>query len=235
MPETNDIREKYHMSPLAPNVKRLGQLLQGGFDQNADEIAAIIKSDSSLTKRVIHIASNGKKRDIPLEIEAAVIRLGVSSVTLVLMSELIINAVNRTYDTMLNAKMAPLEFHVDLDGQMVGAITIAGKVQGKVFLRIPDNAAVWLVERFLGPDAVPDPVEIFGDVVGELLNMVGGNFKSNLVDAGLSCTLSVPAVGKEGKFDPHTDDDYQYTSMGFSVDGMPVFVDLLMKRITETI
>ena len=235
MPEAQDIREKYHLSPLPPNVQRLGKLLQGGFEQNAGEIASIIKSDAALTKRVIHIASNGKKRDTPLEIEAAVIRLGVSSITLVLMSELIINAVTRTYDTMLRAQMAPLDFQVELDGQMVGAITIAGKVQGKVFLRLPDNVACWLVERFLGPDAVPDPNEIFGDVVGELLNMVGGNFKSNLVDAGLSCTLSVPAVGMEGKFDPKTDDDSQYTSMGFSVDGTPVFVDLQMKRITETL
>jgi chemotaxis protein CheX len=235
MPATEDIREKYHLSPLPQNVQRLGKLLQGGFEQNATEIASIIKSDESLTKRVIHIASNGKKRDTPLEIEAAVIRLGVSSITLVLMSELIINAVTRTYDTMLRAKMSPLDFQVELDGQMVGAITIAGKVQGKVFLRLPDNLASWLVDRFLGPDAVPDPKEIFGDVVGELLNMVGGNFKSNLVDAGLSCTLSVPSVGLEGKFVPKTDDDSQYTSMGFSVDGTPVFVDLQMKRITETL
>lgn len=233
MPSTDELIKKYNLSPVPPNVQRLGKLLEGGFDQNVSEIVTIISSDEALTKKTLLMATGGRKRDVEMEIETAVVRLGVSSITLLVMTELLDHAVTRTFATMLSAGLRPVNFEVDLRGQMTGCITIAGRVQGKVFLRVPDTMAGWLVTRFLGEGAVPDPSEVFPDVVGELLNMIGGNFKSNLCDAGLACTLSVPAVELLNAFNQEVGDDQQIRELVFTVDEMPVILTVLMNRISK--
>lgn len=233
MSSTDDLIKKYNLSPVPPNVQRLGKLLEGGFDQNVSEIVKIISSDEVLTKKTLQMATGGRKRDVEMEIDTAVVRLGVSSITLLVMTELLDHAVTRTFATMLSAGLSPVTFEVDLRGQMTGCITIAGRVQGKVFLRVPDTMAAWLVNRFLGEGAVPDPAEVFPDVVGELLNMIGGNFKSNLCDAGLSCTLSVPAVELINAFHPEVGDEQQIRELVYTVDEMPVILTVLMNRISK--
>jgi hypothetical protein len=44
-----------------------------------------------------------------------------------------------------------------------------------------------------------DP-KIANDVLGEMCNMVVGNFKSNLCDAGLDCKLSSPKISRTKEF-----------------------------------
>jgi CheY-specific phosphatase CheX len=38
------------------------------------------------------------------------------------------------------------------------------------------------------------------DVIGELCNIISGNFKSKLCDAGLNCKLSPPRIARTAKF-----------------------------------
>jgi CheY-specific phosphatase CheX len=70
------------------------------------------------------------------------------------------------------------------------------------------------------------PVEELGaaevnDVVGELSNMIGGNFKSRLNDAGFSCSLSVPTVvrGDHLQIDPLVVDGGIIRECGFLHNG----------------
>ena len=233
MSSSEDHIKKNNQAPVPPNVQRLGKLLEGGFDQNVSEIVKIIQSDEVLTKKTLAMATGGRKRDVEMEIDTAVVRLGVSSITLLVMTELLDHAVTRTFATMLNAELRPVSFDVDLRGQMLGCITITGRVGGKVYLRVPDTMAGWLVNRFLGEGAVPDPSEVFADVVGELLNMIGGNFKSNLCDAGLPCSLSVPAVELQNGFQPELGDDQQIREMVYTVEEMPVILTVIMNRISK--
>lgn len=233
MATSEELIKKYNLAPVPPNVQRLGKLLEGGFDQNVSEIVKIIQSDEGLTKKTLQMATGGRKRDVEMEIDTAVVRLGVSSITLLVMTELLDHAVTRTFATMLGAGLKPVSFEVDLRGQMVGCITIEGRVQGKVFLRVPDTISGWLVTHFLGEGAVPDPSEVFPDVVGELLNMIGGNFKSNLCDAGLSCTLSVPAVDLQNAFQQEVGEDQQLRELVYTVEEMPVILTVLMNRISK--
>ncbi len=41
---------------------------------------------------------------------------------------------------------------------------------------------------------------VSNDVLGELCNMIVGNFKSNLCDAGLECKLSAPKITRTENF-----------------------------------
>ena len=88
------------------------------------------------------------------------------------------------------------------------------------------DSARQVAERVLGlaPSEPTDPAAIH-DAVGELLNIIAGNFKSNLCDAGLDCRLHTPTVTR-------TDDRAVHTvpggveHMAFSAAPIVLLVDL---------
>ena len=229
---SDTLLNKYQIAALPENVLRLGQLIQGAFATNAHEIAKIIKADPAISDRVMKIATRG--RDIDMDIDSAVVRIGVNKITLVVMSELLLHAVKRTFATMLSIALEPTETINAYGDQMVGCIHFKGKATGRVFLRIPCKAANSFATRFLGKDLPAEPAELFPDVVGELLNIVGGNFKSNLVDAGLPCSLSVPKVESKPGFAVDLSGDEHHLSVPFTADAMGMFLDLIISPVTDS-
>lgn len=223
--------KKFQLAALPENVRRLGQLIQGAFDTNAQEIAKIIKADQPIADRVIKIATRG--RDVDMDIDSAVVRIGIHQITLVVMSELLMHAVRKTFATMLRLKLDSTEVLNAYGDQVVGCIHFKGKATGRVFLRIPCKAADSLVTRFLGKDLPAEPAELFPDVVGELLNIIGGNFKSNLVDAGLSCALSVPQVETKTGFSVDLGGNERHLSIPFTADAMGMFLDLIVSPLED--
>lgn len=230
-PASDTLIKKYQLSALPENVLRLSKLIQGAFDTNAQEIAKIIQADQAIADRVIKIATRG--RDIDMDVESAVVRIGVHQITLVVMTELLMHAVGKTFSTMLKTQLETKEVLNSYGDQVVGCIHFKGTASGRVFLRIPCRAAEWIVTKFLGKDLPAEPAELLPDVVGELLNIVGGNFKSNLVDAGLPCSLSVPQVETKTGFAADKADDEYHLSIPFSAQGMGLYLDLITSQVTK--
>jgi CheY-specific phosphatase CheX len=233
MPAQEALLKKYQLQPVPENVQRLAQLIQGGFDKNADEIAALIKADERLAARCITLASGSRKRDVPIEIDQAIVRLGVGSITLIVMGELLLNAMTRTFATMAGAVVELKDGLPELASQFVGFTQITGKANGRVYLRMPANSAKWLVSKLVGDEAAQDADVFMTEAVGELLNMVGGNFKSNLSDAGLESLLGVPNVSVVNAFQPEMDDEQVGHTLSFTVDGVPVFINLIIKPVIQ--
>lgn len=231
MSNADTLHAKYKLAKPPENVLRLGKLVQGAFDSNVQEIATIIKADAALSARVIKVATRGGKT--ALEVEAAVARIGVHQVTLVVMTELLLYAVTKTFSTMLNASLEPREVLSSSGDEVVGCIQFKGKANGRVFLRISCHSADWLVPRFLGKDLPMEPAELLPDVVGEILNIVGGNFKSNLVDAGLTCALSVPQVDTRPGFAADTGSSEFHLALPLATEGFGLFLDLIISPITD--
>jgi CheY-specific phosphatase CheX len=78
-----------------------------------------------------------------------------------------------------------------------------------------------------------EPAELLPDVVGEILNIVGGNFKSNLVDAGLTCALSVPQVDTRPGFAADTGSSEFHLALPLATEGFGLFLDLIISPITD--
>jgi chemotaxis protein CheX len=123
------------------------------------------------------------------------------------------HAVKEVFATMLSMEMDDVD-----DGQraeangnrIVGTVSLAGQVLGNVNLHIGEGFAREITAGMLGmtPEEVGSDEEIH-DVIGELSNMIGGNLKSKLCDAGLPCNLSIPTI-TSGK-------DFQIESKGWAV------------------
>jgi chemotaxis protein CheX len=72
-----------------------------------------------------------------------------------------------------------------------GSIGLGGKANGVVYTAFSENLAQAVAEKILGGAA---SIQDINDVVAELTNMITGNLKSHLCDAGFNCSLSIPSV-----------------------------------------
>jgi chemotaxis protein CheX len=79
---------------------------------------------------------------------------------------------------------------------MVG---LAGQLCGVLTLRCGTKSAAHMASRMLGIDPDKAGPEMW-DAVGEVCNMVAGNFKNKITGLGDGCVLSVPTVITGGDY-----------------------------------
>lgn len=115
------------------------------------------------------------------------------------------NAATDVFETMLSMPLTP-ETLPDRDRvvsgeHVVGTVGFAGAVMGNVSLFVSRAFAREMAAAMLGvaPDEVGSDEEV-NDVIGEVCNMVGGDLKSRLCDAGLTCSLSIPSITSGSSF-----------------------------------
>ncbi len=115
----------------------------------------------------------------------------------------LVNAIAEVFDTMLSMEVEAGKSNPEniSDSRIVGTVGFAGKVMGCVNLHVGEEFAENITAAMLGmePDEIESDEEIF-DVIGELSNMVGGDLKSRLCDAGLECQLSIPSTTSGSDF-----------------------------------
>lgn len=118
--------------------------------------------------------------------------------------ELMTTATTNVFETMLSMNLETLAAPVsepDSDGDtVVGAVGIAGKIRGFVYIRTRDRFARVVTGTMMGMEPEEFGDDEVNDVIGELSNMIGGNIKSRLNDSGFDCQLSTPTVTRGTKF-----------------------------------
>lgn len=87
------------------------------------------------------------------------------------------------------AEKAPSEQFLEVTS-MVG---LAGRLRGILSVRCSQRSATHMAARMLGTDPETAGPEMW-DAVGEICNMVAGNFKNKISGLGDGCMLSVPTV-----------------------------------------
>ena len=76
-----------------------------------------------------------------------------------------------------------------------------------------------LAPEELGPDEIRD-------AAGELLNIMTGNFKSNLCDAGLDCKLQPPKVGLTEDYSTPIEPGGGLERLAFLAEKIQIFVEV---------
>jgi flagellar motor switch protein FliN len=103
-----------------------------------------------------------------------------------------------TFDTMLSMEIAPVDAEPPPGSgvhRMVGSLNFAGQITGIFTFQVTLDFGRRMAAALLGttPDAV-DPYSDVRDLIAEITNIVGGNLKSALNDAGHACILSTPSI-----------------------------------------
>lgn len=109
------------------------------------------------------------------------------------------NAVRGVFQTMLSMPLeveeTPAVERLAAGRHIIGTVGFAGAAMGNVSLFVSPEFAREMTAAMLGLSVseVGGDEEV-NDVIGEVCNMVGGDLKSRLCDAGFSCSLSIPSV-----------------------------------------
>lgn len=137
----------------------------------------------------------GAKDDVMSDLPSEVIMERIAGVDI---KTSIVNSVIDVFYTMLDMEVEAIpdvpEGFIE-ESRTVGSVTFAGEVDGMFNIQINDDFGKKMTAAMLGMevDEIESDEEVF-DVIREVSNIIGGNLKSNFVDAGLSCVLSTPSI-----------------------------------------
>lgn len=227
-----ELAKRYGLAPLPESVSKLTQLI-ARQDAEMDQIVALISKDPGLKARILRVANPRAEHESEYTIETvedALMRNGIGCVLLIAMGTPLAQALVKAFQTMLSLKLDTINVHEapELYGEhILGTIGFSGKALGRVYLRMSLDSGKKIAGTILGLDAseLNDFLEV-KDVIGEVLNIMTGNFKSNLCDAGLDCRLETPDVKLTADLETPTIRGGGLERMAFRSGEIVLFVDV---------
>jgi len=113
-------------------------------------------------------------------------------------------AMQEVFELMLGCKLeTPAEPPSEEGLDITSMVGLAGQLCGILSVRCSAKSAAQMASRMLGIDAEKAGPEMW-DAVGEICNMVAGNFKNKISGLGDGCMLSVPTVITGGDYNVHS-------------------------------
>lgn len=229
-PTEEEIAKNFGLDEVPDSVKLLTQMITvRGADIH--EFGSVIEKDKALTARLLRIANPRAVDEFDYNIttvDGALQRTGMSLALVLAMGDPLVRGVVKTFKTMLDISLELLPVSAPFQEEhLIGEVDFEGKAVGKVQIRLLPNSVPLIGSRLLGlpEEDLKDPA-MAADVVGELCNMVAGNFKSNLCDAGLPCTLQPPKIFKTKDFRIETIEGGNSERHPFRSKEIALFVDL---------
>jgi chemotaxis protein CheX len=227
-----EIAKQFGLEAVPESIRRVTELV-ACQDATTEQIAKIISQDKELTARVLRAANPRAEDECDYTIttvDAAVMRSGIGGAILVAMSGPLIRAIGKTFETMLARPLKSVPFRTldpFCEEHVVAEVAFAGKAAGAVQIRLEKPTARIFGAAMVGlaPEDFSNEEELT-DVLGELANIIVGNFKSNLCDAGLTCKLSPPKIAKTNDSKLRSQEGGLAERIGFVSDELHFFVDV---------
>jgi len=137
-------------------------------------------------------------------------------------------AVEEVFEIMLGSRVKPetLPEH-EASGEFTAMIGLAGSLCGILTVRCDGKTAFQVAKCMLGDTAKSE--EEVADALGEICNMIAGNFKNKLAGADERCMLSVPSVITGGEYSLHSLADGSSMEAIFLFEDAPVSVRLQLQ------
>jgi chemotaxis protein CheX len=112
-------------------------------------------------------------------------------------------ATQEVFDVVLSHKVTVAEPSAEvLKGGFTAIVGLAGALCGVVTICCTAHTAERIALGMLG-DATVSPRQVV-DALGEMCNMIAGNFKNKLAGTDERCMLSVPTVISGGQYSLHS-------------------------------
>jgi chemotaxis protein CheX len=108
-------------------------------------------------------------------------------------------------------------------GEQTAMVGMAGALCGMTTLRCSRGTAVKLASLMLGEASTPSTSR---DALGELCNMIAGNFKSKVENLADHCMLSVPTVITGDNYSMEMVEPNSGVTVALNFEGEPVWVTL---------
>ena len=133
-------------------------------------------------------------------------------------------AIREVFEIMLSSKLKRPEGELVQELEFTAMVGLAGELRGVFSFRCGPKAAALIASKMLGVDA-SDVGEESWDAIGEVCNMIAGNFKNKIAGLSEGCVLSAPTVvtGSDYRVHPLACDCLQ---VSFLFEGLPVEASL---------
>src|SRR5262249_31138935 len=109
--------------------------------------------------------------------------------------------------------------------EVTAMVGLAGQLCGVLTLRCDSPSANLMAAKMLGVD-IKDANEQMWDALGEVCNMIAGNFKNKLTGIGDRCMLSVPTVVTGADYSLHALTDGGPLERVFSFGNSSILISL---------
>jgi chemotaxis protein CheX len=113
-------------------------------------------------------------------------------------------------------------------GELTAMVGLAGGLCGLTTIQCTSGTAAKLASRMLGEDA-PSNSSTMADAMGELCNMVAGNFEAQIVTLSDHCLLSVPTVIRGENYVMQTAQPHESYQVALMFEDSPIWVSLIIQ------
>lgn len=135
-------------------------------------------------------------------------------------------SVQEVFEIMLGCRLEPASTSEHPpSGEFTAMVGLAGALCGVLTVCCGSHAATGVARRMLGDEAANSEAHVW-DALGELCNMIAGNFKNKLSSADGNCMLSVPTVVSGGEYSYHSLADGESLETTLLFEGAPIIVRL---------
>ena len=134
-------------------------------------------------------------------------------------------AAREVFELMLGSQLTvPTTVETTRPG-ITSIVRLTGQLCGTLSVCCDEKAATLMTAKMLSValDRVGPEVS---DALGEICNMVAGNFKNKIANLGDGCQLSPPAVFASSDYDSHSPADSPGLQVRLLFEGMPIVISL---------
>lgn len=134
-------------------------------------------------------------------------------------------SVQEVFSLMLGSELITTPDPLKSELSVISMVGLAGDLCGLISLRCDHHSAGLMASKMLGTEVVDGSPEAI-DAVGEVCNMIAGNFKNKIAGLGEGCQLSVPTVISGASYCLRTFSDDGGMECRFLFEGCPLVVSL---------
>lgn len=135
-------------------------------------------------------------------------------------------AAREVFELMLSSQLTlPESTDQTPPHDVTSMVGLAGQLCGVLSVHCNEKGAALMASKMLGMPLDKVGPEI-SDALGEICNMVAGNFKNKIAGLGDGCMLSPPTVVTGNDYDLHSLADSPGLQVALLFDGLPILVTL---------
>ena len=136
-------------------------------------------------------------------------------------------AAREVFEIMLGCKLELQSEPPSACGEITAMVGLAGQLCGLLTLRCSTQSAALMASKMLGVEINQADGQMW-DALGEIANMIAGNFKNKLTGMGDKCMLSVPTVITGSDYSCRSMSDTGPLELPFLFEGAAIVVAVEM-------
>jgi chemotaxis protein CheX len=135
-------------------------------------------------------------------------------------------ATREVFELMLSSELTGPSTAEETDLDVTAMVGLAGQLCGVLSVRCEGTAAALMTSKMLGVELHKVASEEMSDALGEICNMVAGNFKNKIAGLSDGCLLSPPTVITGNDYSLHSQADEPGLQVRLQFENMPLIVSL---------